>query len=127
MNRLQSLLIICLLAGSWNAHAQSADELIEQVNAAGKAERFDEAIARCTAALATKLPQSDAALLYLLRADAYVHKGEFDRATTDIDEALKRNLSWPRLIICAATSWMRNTISMRQLNRIQKQSNWILP
>lgn len=76
---------------SLRLQAQTAGELIEQGLAAGRADRFDEAIAKLTEALRKQPSESEAAAAYLWRADAEVHNGALDRAWDDLREALKRD------------------------------------
>jgi tetratricopeptide (TPR) repeat protein len=65
--------------------------LVKQAGSALKSNQYDLAIRYFTAALKMKPETKTAAAIYSWRADAYIHKGELDRAMSDAIESIRLN------------------------------------
>jgi tetratricopeptide (TPR) repeat protein len=84
-------LLVISCATTLSLAAQTAGELVEQGIAAGQADKLDDAVAKFTEALKKSPKPAEAAAAYLWRADAFVHKGQFDLAWADLTEAISRD------------------------------------
>ena len=65
--------------------------LVKQAASELKLDQYDAAIRNLTAALQMKPEKNTVAAIYSLRADAYIHKGEFNRAMNDANESIRLN------------------------------------
>jgi len=65
--------------------------LVRQAASAVKINQYDLAIRHFTAALQMKPETKVAAAIYSWRADAYIHKGELDKAMSDANESIRLN------------------------------------
>jgi tetratricopeptide (TPR) repeat protein len=65
--------------------------LVKQASSELKLDQYDAAIRNLTAALQMKPETNTAAAIYSWRADAYIHKGEFNKAMADSNESIHLN------------------------------------
>jgi Tfp pilus assembly protein PilF len=65
--------------------------LVKQALSEVKVKQYDAAIHHLSAALQMKPDTNTAAAVYSWRADAYIHKGEFNKATSDAGESIRLN------------------------------------
>jgi tetratricopeptide (TPR) repeat protein len=65
--------------------------LVTQANSELKLDQDDAAIRHLSAALQMKPETKTAAAIYSLRASAYMHKGEFNKAIADANESIRLN------------------------------------
>jgi tetratricopeptide (TPR) repeat protein len=65
--------------------------LVKQAGSELKLDQYDAAIRHFTAALQMKPETKTAAAIYSWRADAYIHKGELERAMSDASESIRLN------------------------------------
>jgi tetratricopeptide (TPR) repeat protein len=64
---------------------------VKQADSALKSNQYDLAIRHFTAALQMKPETKTAAVIYSWRANAYIHKGDLDRAMSDASESIRLN------------------------------------
>lgn len=65
--------------------------LVKQAASELKVDQYDAAIRHFSAALQMKPEAKTAAAIYSWRADAYIHKGQFDKAMSDANESIRLN------------------------------------
>jgi len=63
--------------------------LLNEASSALKGKQYDLVISRLTAALQEKPEKNTTSFIYTLRADAYIHKGELNKAMDDANEAIR--------------------------------------
>src|SRR5437667_987277 len=82
---------LVFLALSTETPIPSMKELVDKAAAEGEKGNYDECISILGHALELHPPTQFAGYLHVLRADAYVHKGEFQRALPDLEQGLRDN------------------------------------
>src|SRR5438132_2455668 len=82
---------LVFLALSTETPTPSMNELVDKAVAEGEKGNYDECISILGHALEFHPPSQFAGYIHVLRADAYVHKGEFQRALPDLEQGLKDN------------------------------------
>ncbi len=65
--------------------------LVKQAGSASKLDQYDAAIRHLSAALQMNPETKTAAAIYSWRADAYIHKAEFNKAIADANESIRLN------------------------------------
>jgi tetratricopeptide (TPR) repeat protein len=65
--------------------------LVKQAGSELKVDQYDAAIRHLSAALQLKPEMKTAAVIYAWRADAYIHKGELNKAMSDASESIRLN------------------------------------
>ncbi len=65
--------------------------LVKQAGSASKLDQYDAAIRHLSAALQMKPETKTAAAIYSWRADAYIHKAEFNKAMADANDSIRLN------------------------------------
>jgi tetratricopeptide (TPR) repeat protein len=68
--------------------------LVKQAGSELKLDQYDAAIRNLTAALNMKPERNTAAAIYSWRADAYIHKAEFNKAMADANESIRLNMRY---------------------------------
>jgi tetratricopeptide (TPR) repeat protein len=65
------------------------ENLLKQASSALNGKQYDLVISRLTAALQMKPEKNTASAIYAWRADAYIHKGELNKAMNDANESIR--------------------------------------
>jgi tetratricopeptide (TPR) repeat protein len=65
--------------------------LVKQASSEAKVHQYDAAVRRLSAALQMKPETKAAAAIYSWRADAFIHKGDFNKAMSDASESIRLN------------------------------------
>jgi tetratricopeptide (TPR) repeat protein len=68
--------------------------LVRQAGSEAKLSQYDAAIRNLTAALNMKPERNTSAAIYSWRADAYIHKAEFNKAMADANQSIRLNTNY---------------------------------